>query len=121
MAEIPWFAWIAIVAIIIWGITMVVGTVTGRDLPGSANSDEFDKLKKRVKELEKQAGRDPEGGAGASAPAEIPEELENRLQRLESRADKRDARAQEHDAWERRARDLGLDDDPPSGSGATSQ
>lgn len=121
MAEIPWFAWIAIVAIIIWGITMVVGTVTGRDLPGSANSDEFEKLKKRVKELEAQVGKLPDDGEISSGSAEVPEELEARLQRLETRADKRDARAQEHDAWERRARDLGIDDDPPSGSGATAQ
>jgi len=27
--EIPWFAWIAIVAVIVWGTTVIIGAVRG--------------------------------------------------------------------------------------------
>ncbi|MGO1182269.1 MAG: hypothetical protein ACTHZ5_03990 [Micrococcaceae bacterium] len=105
MPGLPWFAWIAIVAVIVWGVVMVVGTVTGRDLPGSGSSDELEKLKKRVKELESREG----AGAGEVSGAEgesVRAELESRLERLEIRAEKRDAQAQQHDDWLRRAEEL---------------
>ncbi|WBL19507.1 MULTISPECIES: hypothetical protein [Citricoccus] len=105
MGMIPWFAWIAIVAIIVWGITMVVGTLTGRDLPGSGSSEELEKLKKRVKKLESQVGSGAiEAGAGGDD--NVRAELEARLERLEIRAQKRDDQAQKHDDWLRRAEEL---------------
>lgn len=60
MESIPWFAWIAIVAIIVWGLVMVVGSITGRSMPSSrssADQTEIDQLKQRVSELEMQIGR----------------------------------------------------------------
>lgn len=60
MESIPWFAWIAIVAIIMWGLVMVVGSITGRSMPSSRSSadrTEIDQLKQRVNELEMQIDR----------------------------------------------------------------
>lgn len=60
METIPWFAWIAIVAIIMWGIVMVVGSITGRSMPSSrssADQTEIEHLKQRVSELEARLGR----------------------------------------------------------------
>ena len=37
---LPWFAWIAIVAILVWGTLQVVQLVTGRALPGDAADHE---------------------------------------------------------------------------------
>ncbi|MGM7666829.1 hypothetical protein [Microbacterium sp. A93] len=93
----PWFAWIAIIAIIVWGGLSVFSMVTGRPLPGSENKadpEELDQLKKRIKALE----------AGKVTP-----ELERRIERIEAKVDKRELRDHEHDAWERQARQLGLD------------
>lgn len=95
----PWFAWIAIIAILVWGGLSVFSMVTGRPLPGSedkSDPEELAKLKKRVKALE----------AGAITP-----ELERRIDRIEAKVDKRELRDNEHDAWERQARQLGLDQD----------
>lgn len=60
MESIPWFAWIAIVAIIVWGLVMVVGSISGRSMPSSrssADQPEIDQLKQRVSELEMQIDR----------------------------------------------------------------
>lgn len=60
MEIIPWFAWIAIVAIIMWGIVMVVGSITGRSMPSSrttAHEAEIEHLKSRVEELEARLNR----------------------------------------------------------------
>ena len=51
---------IAIVVIIVWGLVMVVGSITGRSMPssrGSADRTEIDELKQRVNELEMQIDR----------------------------------------------------------------
>ncbi|TLP98492.1 hypothetical protein FEF26_04870 [Nesterenkonia salmonea] len=48
----PWFAWIAIVAILVFGITQIISMATGRPLPGGSDDDEVKKLRKRVDELE---------------------------------------------------------------------
>ena len=55
MAELPWFAWIAIVGIIIWGIVAMVGSITGRphQSPRSSIEDEeIAQLRKRIEQLE---------------------------------------------------------------------
>ena len=60
MEIIPWFAWIAIVAIVMWGLVMVAGSITGRPMLSSrngANQAEIDQLKRRVSELEMQIDR----------------------------------------------------------------
>jgi hypothetical protein len=92
----PWFAWVAIIAILVWGGISIYGMASGKPLPWSegADKDELEKLRQRVKALE----------AGTARP-----ELEQRIDRLEARVDKRELRDSAHDDWERRARDLGLD------------
>jgi hypothetical protein len=93
----PWFAWIAIVAILVWGGITVFSMVTGKPLPRSDGGDpgELETLRKRIEALEKGTGRP---------------ELEQRIERLEARQDRREARDLEHDRWSQRARELGLDD-----------
>lgn len=55
MEMIPWFAWIAIVGIIVWGVVAVVGTFTGRPHQSgrsAADDDEIAQLKRRIEQLE---------------------------------------------------------------------
>ena len=55
MAEIPWFAWIAIVGIIIWGIVAMVGSITGRphqSQRSAAEAEEIAHLRQRIEQLE---------------------------------------------------------------------
>lgn len=104
----PWIAWVAIVAILVWGGITVLSMVTGKPLPWSdqaGGTDELEKLRQRVKALEK----------GTARP-----ELEQRIERLEARQDRREARDIEHERWAREARELGLDEDggPARGPGA---
>lgn len=70
----PWFAWIPIVAIVMFTLAQIVSMTTGRALPwGSEDDEEIETLRKRVKELE-------EGGA-SRAPEEprIPTKAEENL------------------------------------------
>ena len=84
---------------------MVVGMMTGRDLPGGTSAEDIDKLKKRVKKLESQVGSGAiEAGAGGDD--NVRAELEARLERLEIRAERRDSQAQQHDEWLRQAEEL---------------
>lgn len=60
MAEIPWWAWIAIVAIVVWGILMVANTVVSRPRANDtseADREEIERLKRRVEELEYRVNR----------------------------------------------------------------
>ncbi|MCY1157454.1 MAG: hypothetical protein MOP51_475 [Citricoccus sp.] len=100
----PWFAWIAIVAILVWGGITVLSMVTGKPLPWAEGGDpqELDTLRKRVEALEK----------GTARP-----ELEQRVDRLEARQDRREARDLEHARWARQARELGLDEGGEPGHG----
>lgn len=92
----PWFAWIAVVAIVVWGVLMLIGTITGRPLPGSADHEDVEELRTRIKELEARAS------AGQLESGEIPtrreenltaedrwrlDMLEARIEHLESRDD----------------------------------
>lgn len=100
----PWFAIVAIVAIVIWGGITVLSMLTGKPLPWSdaADSGELEKLRKRVEALESGAVQ----GAGAQTQAPG---LEERLGRIERRLDKRELRDAQHDDWERRAKELELE------------
>ncbi|EXF26294.1 hypothetical protein BG28_00520 [Nesterenkonia sp. AN1] len=52
---LPWFAWIAIIAIVVFGVTQIVSMATGRPLPwGSDAEEEIEALRKRLKKLEKE-------------------------------------------------------------------
>ncbi|MEO9247052.1 hypothetical protein ABDK96_05120 [Citricoccus nitrophenolicus] len=95
----PWFAWIAIIAILVWGGLSVFSMVTGRPLPGSdaegkADPKELEALRKRIEALES---------------GQVKPELERRIDRIEAKVEKREIRDNEHDAWERQAKRLGLD------------
>jgi len=60
MAEIPWWAWIAIVAIVMWGIIMVANTFANRPQANDASAadrEEIERLKRRVEELEYRVNR----------------------------------------------------------------
>ena len=103
LGGLPWFAWIAIVAILVWGTLQVVQLVTGRALPGEEMKKEVEELRTRLDAIE---GRRPAGELPARADAEA-SDLERRLERLEARADRREARDREHDDWDRRAGELG--------------
>lgn len=52
----PWFAWIAITAIIVFGISQVI-SMTGNS---SSGEDELEELRERVKALEKERPRELE-------------------------------------------------------------
>lgn len=55
MAEIPWWAWIAIVAIVMWGVIMVANTIAHRPRSNetlAVDRDELERLKRRVDDLE---------------------------------------------------------------------
>jgi hypothetical protein len=101
----PWFAWIAIVAILVWGGITVFSMVSGKAIPWSDQADpqEIEDLKKRLKALE----------AGQAKP-----ELERRIDRLEARVEKRELRDSSHDDWERKARELGLGEGSVNGPDA---
>ena len=59
MAELPWFAWIAIVAIIVWGAVAAIGSITGRPHSAGARKrdQEIEDLTRRVEQLEAQQYR----------------------------------------------------------------
>lgn len=114
---LPWFAWVAIVAIIVYGGVQIVQLVLGRsieDLEGSGLSGRLDELEQRIDGLETHLGELEPGaqrpalrGGAAEGGAEP---LERRIERLEARADRREARDRDSDDWNRQAKDLGLED-----------
>lgn len=60
MAEIPWFAWIAIVGIVVWGLVAAVGSTTGRPHKSgddAAHREEIEHLKRRIEDLEARLNR----------------------------------------------------------------
>ncbi|PRZ13678.1 hypothetical protein [Nesterenkonia sandarakina] len=58
----PWIAWVAIIAIIVFGLTQIVSMATGRPLPwGSDSEEEIEALRKRLKKLEKRGNPELEG------------------------------------------------------------
>lgn len=93
----PWIAWVAIIAILVWGGITVFSMASGKPLPWSENESdpqELEALRKRVEALES---------------GQVKPELERRIDRIEAKVEKREIRDNEHDAWERQARKLGLD------------
>lgn len=59
---LPWFAWIAIIAIVVFGVTQIVSMATGRPLPGGSGAqEELEALRKRLKKLEKEHQGELEG------------------------------------------------------------
>lgn len=60
MTEIPWWAWIAIVAIVMWGVIMVANTLSQRPRSNDTSTmdrDEIERLKRRVEDLEHRLNR----------------------------------------------------------------
>ncbi|GAA4479776.1 hypothetical protein GCM10023190_23460 [Enteractinococcus fodinae] len=60
MEHIPWFAWIAIVGIVVWGMVAAVGSITGRPHQarrGECDHEDVEQLKRRIEQLEAQLYR----------------------------------------------------------------
>lgn len=60
MEHIPWFAWIAIVAIIIWGAVMIFGKssiMSNHAQYDDEHRREMDELKRRIADLESRLNR----------------------------------------------------------------
>lgn len=57
MAEIPWFAWIAIVAIIMWGLVMIFSRDTKSKGKPTQEHAEIEDLQRRITELEARLHR----------------------------------------------------------------
>lgn len=60
MEHIPWFAWIAIVGIVVWGAVAAVGSITGRPYQArrsECDHEDVEQLKRRIEQLEAQLYR----------------------------------------------------------------
>jgi len=60
MNAMPWFAWLGIVAIVVWGLVMIFGrsaALTNRHQADEEQRREIENLKRRIEELEAQANR----------------------------------------------------------------
>lgn len=58
MEIVPWFAWIAIAAIIMWGLVMIFGKSS--NIQGERDEEqqrEIDSLRRRIEDLEAQLYR----------------------------------------------------------------
>lgn len=83
----PWFAIVAIVAIVIFGLTQVISLIaTGHPLPSGAKNDEVEDLKKRIAELESEpAPAELEDRIPTKADENLAAEDRWRLEMLEAR------------------------------------
>lgn len=84
----PWFAWIAIVAIVMFTIAQLVSMATGRPLPsGSGDEEDIEDLRERVRELEKahRSGELEEPTTPTRAEENLAAEDRWRLDMLEAR------------------------------------
>ena len=60
MEIVPWFAWIAIAAIIMWGLVMIFGKSSNMSEQGKRDEEqqrEIDSLRRRVEDLEVRLNR----------------------------------------------------------------
>lgn len=60
MEQIPWFAWIAMVAIVVWGAVMIFGKssiLSNRRDHDDDQRRELDHLKRRIEDLESRINR----------------------------------------------------------------
>ncbi|HIW45776.1 MAG TPA: hypothetical protein H9884_02595 [Candidatus Yaniella excrementigallinarum] len=60
MTDMPWFAWLGIVAIVVWGLVMIFGksaALTNRHKAEEEQRHEIQNLKRRIEDLEAQANR----------------------------------------------------------------
>lgn len=103
LGGLPWFAWIALVGILVWGALQALELLTGRTLPGETLKEEVRELKERLDAIEgRPAAGELDGGAARGGSA-----LEHRIERLEARADRREAREKDRQEWDRRADGIG--------------
>lgn len=93
----PWYAWIPIAAILVFGLIQAVSILSGRPSSEGAYSGELEDLRRRVKELEdaRAAGELEEPRIPTRAEENLAAEdrwrldmLEARLENLESRGRK---------------------------------
>lgn len=104
---LPWFAWIAIIAIVVFGVTQIVSMATGRPLPGGSHAtEEIEALRKRLKKLEQEQQGELEG-------PKIPTKSEENMSAEDRwRLDMLEARLEELE--KRRRDDQGTPDDGDS-------
>lgn len=60
MTGMPWFTWVAIVAIVVWGLVMIFGKSSIMSKSSSENDEqrrEIEHLKRRIDELEARLNR----------------------------------------------------------------
>lgn len=60
MTGMPWFTWVAIVAIVMWGLVMIFGKssiLTKSANPNDEQRREIEQLKRRIEELEHRLNR----------------------------------------------------------------
>ncbi|MDO5493080.1 MAG: hypothetical protein Q4F53_05650 [Nesterenkonia sp.] len=73
----PWFGWIAVVGILVWGSLMIISMLTGRTVPwgdeDSHDSEGLEELRRRVAELESR------GSAGELEGPQVPTRREENL------------------------------------------
>lgn len=82
----PWFAWIAIVGILVWGVIAIISMTTGRALTSGADPDDVEELEKRIAELESgPAPAELEDHIPTKADENLAAEDRWRLQMLEAR------------------------------------
>ena len=92
----PWFAWIAIVAIIVFGITQIIGLATGRSLSKGADAEEIEQLKKRIEELE-SSPQEIEGQIPTKGEENMAAEDRWRLDMLEARLEELEKKPKNRD------------------------
>lgn len=69
----PWFGWIAIIAIAVFGTLQVVSMISGRPIPWDSEDADTDELEERVRELEKKLE------SGQIEPPRVPSRSEENL------------------------------------------
>lgn len=97
----PWFAWIGIVAIVMFTVVQIVSMKTGRAIPGSeSDSAELEALRRRIDELEGRPAELEEPRVPSKSEENLAAEDRWRLDLLEARLEELEKRRRDHDRGE---------------------
>ncbi|WP_022873385.1 hypothetical protein [Nesterenkonia alba] len=102
MGEMPWYGWIVIAAILVFGLTQVISMISGRPIPnttGAADPAEIEELKERIAELERtiSAGELEEPTVPTKAEENLAADNRWRLDMLEARLEQLEKRPADPD------------------------